>query len=500
MNPAVVPDLLSDAAARFPERTAVLIAGQAPVSYRDLAARVEGFASRLWARGVRPGDRIAVRASNSLVHFDAFLSAARLGAAAVPVGTGLSAAEVGYVLRDARPALGFADEEGAGALAAGGLDVLVSGSPEYSDAAASEPAPLPDPDPEGIALIIYTSGTTGRPKGVCLSHRAIIRNAASAARSQEFAARETYLTSTPLYHASAGLRVFTMLRGAHTHVVLSGFTPAAWLEAVEEHRVTSTIAVPTQIGRILDDPGYHPERLASMRLLLYGAAPSTRRQLLRMQDELSCGLYHGYGLTEACTVVTALTATDHRGLTGPDDPRIGSVGRPIPGVEAVVRRPDGTRTGPGEVGEITVRSSKVMSGYWEEPAATEAALRDGWLLTGDLAAVDEDGYVTIAGRSREVIISGGVNVYPAQVERVIAAHPRVAEAAVFGVADEQWGETPAAAVRLHPGPPLDAEDIRTLVAEQMDRRARPGRVVFMEDFPRTPTGKIRKHELVPLID
>ena len=505
MSSASVPDLLAAAADRFPERTAVRIIGRAPVSYRELAVRVEGLAARLRERGVRPGDRIAVRAANGLVHFDAYLAAARLGAAAVPVGASWSEAEAGYVVGDTRPAVGFADREGAEALAASGLEVLVWGSSEYAAALAAEAGSgsLPRPDPEAIALIIYTSGATGRPKGVCLSHRAVIHNAVSAARSQEFAPREVYLTSTPLYHASAGLRVFTMLRGGHTHIVMPRFGAAAWLEAVEEHRVTSTIAVPTQIGRILDDPGFRPERLASMRLLLYGAASSTRRQLLRMLEELPCGLYHGYGLTEACTLVSALGAADHRMLEGPDDPRLGSVGRPVPGVEAEVRRPDGTRAEPGEVGEITVRGPKVMSGYWEDEAATAAAFRDGRLLTGDLASADEDGYLTIAGRRRETIISGGVNIYPARVERAIAAHPQVAEVAVFGAADEQWGETPAAAVRLHPdhpGPPLDAEDIRTLVADRYARHARPGRVVFVEDFPRTSTGKIRKHELARLID
>ena len=498
-----LPDLLSKAARRFPERTAVRIIGRAPVSYRELADRIEALAGRLWERGVRPGDRIAVRAANGLVHFDAYLAAARLGAAAVPIGADWAAEEAGYVLENARPALGFADSEGAEALAASGLEVLVWGSSEYRAALTAEGGAPPRPDPEAAALIIYTSGTTGRPKGVRLSHRAVICNAASAALSQEFSPHEVYLTSTPLYHTSAGLRVFTMLGGGHTHVVMPRFDAAAWLEAVEEHRVTSTIAVPAQIGRILDDPGFGPERLASMRLLLYGAAPSTRRQLLRMLKELPCGLYHGYGLTEAAGLVTALGAADHRALEGPDDPRLGSVGRPLPGVEASVRRPDGAEAEPGEAGEITVRSGKVMSGYWEDEAASAAALRGGRLLTGDLATADEEGFLTIVGRMQEVIISGGVNIYPAQVERVINAHPQVAEAAVFGLADERWGEAPAAAVRLHPGrpgPPPAAEDIRALVAGRLDRRARPRRVVFVEDFPRTAAGKIRRRELASLID
>lgn len=501
MNPPAVtlPALLRQAAARFPERTAVRIIGGEPVSYRRLAERVESLACWMAGRGAGRGDRIMVRADNGLLHFYAYLAASRLGAAAVPVGSGLSASAVKNLVGDCRPALGFADEPGAEALAAAGVETAAEGDSEYRRALTAPTAPLPEPDPSDTALIIYTSGTTGHPKGVCLSQDAIARNAALAALSQEFGEHEVYLTSTPLYHASAGLRVFTMALGGHTHLVLPRFTVPDWLEAVEGGRVASTIAVPTQISRILDHPSYAPERLASLRLLVYGAAPSARSLLRRMREEASCGLYHGYGLTEACTVVTALTAADHRNLTGSDDPRLGSVGRPIPGVEAVVRRPDGTAAEPGEVGEITVRSRKVMSGYWGNPQETEAAFRDGWLLTGDLATVDEEGFLTIVGRSREVIISGGANVYPAQVERAIAAHPGVEEAAVFGVEDEEWGETPAAAVKLRPGAQVGEQEVKDLVAGSLERRARPRYVVFVDEFPRTPAGKIRKPGLPSLL-
>lgn len=497
--PATVPAALREAARRFPHRTAVKIMGGEEVDYRSLAERVERLACWLAGRGAGRGDRIMARADNGLLHFYVYLAAARLGAAAVPVGSGLSGEAVEYLASDCRPVLGFADEEGAEALVAAGVETVTEGGPQYRRALAAEIVPLPEPLPSDDALIIYTSGTTGHPKGVRLSHDAITHNASLAAASQEFHRHEVYLTSTPLYHASAGLRVFTMVQGGHTHLVLPRFAAADWLEAAQAERAASAIVVPTQIKRILDDPSYDPRRLAAMRLLVYGAAPSAHSLLLRMREELPCGLYHGYGLTEACTVVTALTAADHRAVAGPDDPRLVSCGRPIPGAEAVVRRPDGERAEPGEVGEITVRSRKVMSGYWGNPEETAAAFRDGWLLTGDLASADEDGYLTIVGRSREVIISGGANVYPAQVERVIAAHPGVEEAAVFGVEDAEWGETPAAAIKLRPGARLTAEEVQDLVAGRLERRARPRRVVFVDEFPRTPAGKIRKPDLPPLL-
>ena len=499
----LVCELLAAAAAAAPRRRAVVVVGGASVTYAQLAERTDRLASWLVAGGVRRGDRIAVRAANGLAHFDAYLAAARVGAACVPVPAGMAPPAVARIVADVQPALAFADAAGAEALRAAGVDVVVEGSRRYRAALAIPPVPpaaVPMPEPSDVALIIYTSGTGGRPRGVCLSQAAITCNAAMTTAAQRFGSQEVYLTSTPLYHTSAAARVFTMLDGAHTHVVLRRFDPAGWLEAVETERVTSAIAVPTQIQRILDHDGYHPARSASLRLLVYGTAPSAPSQVLRMREQFPCGLYQGYGLTETCGVVTGFTAADHRALAGPDDPRLGSCGRPMDGNEVVVRRPDGTAVVPGEVGEITVRSPKVMSGYWGDAAATAAAFADGWLLTGDLATVDAGGYVTIVGRSKEVVVSGGVNIYPAQVERVIAAHPDVEEVAVFGAPDAGWGEVPAAAVRMRPGGTLAAADIGALVVEHLDRHSRPRHVLFVEDFPRTATGKIRKQDLPRLLE
>ncbi|MCY4102678.1 MAG: AMP-binding protein [bacterium] len=496
----LVPDLLATAVRSAPRRHAVLAAGET-VTYAELADRVDRLASWLAAAGVGRGDRVALRAANSRLHIDVYLAAARIGAACVPLAPELADAEVARLVSDARPALAFADAAGAGALRAAGLDVVVDGSGRHGAALATAAAGLPSlPESSDVVLIVYTSGTTGEPKGVCLSHAAVTANAAMNARSQEFGAHEVYLTSTPLHHTSAAARVFTMLDGAHTHVVMPQFEAGAWIEAVESNRVTSAIIVPTQIQRILDHEAFSPQRLVSLRLLVYGTAPSAREQVWRMRQALGCGLYHGYGLSETLGVVTALTATDHAALAGPDDPRLGSIGRAIAGAEVVVRRSGGSATTPGEIGEITVRTPKTMSGYWGDRAATEAAFSDGWLLTGDLATVDGDGYITIVGRSKEIIISGGVNVHAAQVERAIAAHPDVEEVAVFGVPDPEWGEVPVAAVRAAAGSALRPGGVADLVAKRLDRRSRPRQVVFVEDFPRTATGKIRRQDLLSLLE
>ena len=359
---------------------------------------------------------------------------------------------------------------------------------------------MPPPAASDIALIIYTSGTAGRSKGVCLSQAAIVYNAVVTARSQRFGSREVYLSSTPMYHATAAMRTFTMLSGAHTHVVMRSFDPETWIRSVETFGVTHGVLVPTQISRVLDHPGFDPARLASLRLLVYGAGPSSNAQILRMLKELPCGLYHGYGLTEAATLVTAFTPADHARLSGPEDPRLGSCGAPIPGVEVVLRDSAWVPATAGEIGEITLRSPKVMSRYLRDPDATAAAFRDGWLLTGDLAVADAEGYLKLVGRSKEVIISGGVNVYPAQVECAIASHPEVVEAAVFAVPDSEWGESVAAAVKVREGSTLGVGDIRQLVSERLEKRACPTWVTFVEDFPLTPSGKIRKADLAALFD
>ena len=496
----VVPDLLAAAAAANPDRNAIVL-GDEVVTYSELADRVDRLAAWLVGAGVSRGDRIAVRAANGRIHIDTFLAAARIGAACVPLAPELAGPEVARLVAETRPALAFADAAGAEALRAAGLDVVVEGSRRHAAALATPVGELAAlPEASDTVLIVYTSGTTGHVKGVCLSHAAVTANAAINARSQEFGDHEVYLTSTPLHHTSAAARVFTMLDGAHTHVVMPRFDPAAWIDAVERHRVTSALVVPTQVHRILDHEAYAPRRIASLRLLVYGTAPSVRRQVWRMRREFRCGLYHGYGLSETVGVVTALTAADHAALAGPDNPRLGSIGRAIDGAEVVVRRPDGSEVAPGEVGEITVRTAKVMAGYWGDPAATAAAFVDGWLLTGDLATVDGEGYITIVGRSKDVIISGGVNIHPAQIERVIAAHPGVEEVVVFGVPDPEWGEVPVAAVRRTAGGALAAADVGELVATQLDRRYRPSEVVFVDEFPRTATGKIRRQDLRSLLE
>ena len=497
---ALVTDLLHRSARLYPDRWAVRIVGGPSLTYAQLSKRVGEVAAALARVGVRRGDRVAVMAPAGLAFFDAYLGAAYLGAAAVPLSTRLAPAEVARQLADAEPRAAIAGSAHAEMVAdAGhdGMELLEHDSPSYRRLLSSSDPVSPGAEPEDIALIIYTSGTTGDPKGVCLSHRTLTFNAFVTAVSQGLIPTDVYLSATPLYHASAGLRVATMLVDGQTHVVLPSFDAEEAMQAIRQTGVTTTIMVATQLQRILDSPSFDPDLFGSMRLLLYGAA-STRSNLVeRMMTSLPCGLYHGYGLTEAAAVCAALGPEDHQRRTGVSSSGL-SVGRPIVGVDIRIANADGRDAEPEEVGELLIRTPKLMSGYWRQPRATAAAIPDGWLRTGDLGYRTPQGYLYLSGRLKELIISGGVNIYPPQIENVLSHHPRVAEIAVIGLPDRQWGEAVTAVVVPRPGSPPALGDLAEWVGTRLATHMKPKKLILADSLPRSATGKIQKHLLVEM--
>ena len=493
---ALITDLLERSARLYPDRVAVRVVGGPSLTYAQLARRVESVAGMLARLGVGRGDRVAVMAPAGLAFFDAYLGAARLGAAAVPFSTRLAPPEIARQLGDADPRAAIVGADHGDKIARAGrrIDVIEHGSPEYRGLlASSDPAPVAA-RPGDTALIIYTSGTTGDPKGVCLSHAALTFNALVTAVSQDLRHQDVYLSATPLYHASAGLRVTTMLVDGQTHVVLPAFDPEAAMSAISDEGVTTTIMVATQLQRILDSPGFDRGRFRSMRLLLYGAAPTRSNLVERMMGALRCGLYHGYGLTEAAAVCAALGPEDHHRMVGRHGGAL-SCGRPIVGVDITIRTSGGAVAEPGEVGELLVRTPKLMSGYWRQPEATARAIRNGRLRTGDLGYSDPDGYLYLSGRIKELIISGGVNIYPPQIEDALSSHPRVAEAAVIGVPDPEWGEAVTAVVVPRPGPAPNLADLADWVGARLASHMKPKRLILTDRLPRGPTGKVQKHLL-----
>lgn len=497
---ALVTDLLHRSAHLYPDRWAVRIVGGPSLTYAQLSQRVGEVAAALAGVGVGRGDRVAVMAPAGLAFFDAYLGAAYLGAAAVPISTRLAPPEVARQLADADPRAAIAGSaylETLASAADDGMELLEHDSPAYRRLLSSSGPVSPGAEPEDIALIIYTSGTTGDPKGVCLSHRALTFNAFVTAVSQGLVPTDVYLSATPLYHASAGLRVTTMLVDGQTHVVLPSFNAEEAMRAIRETGVTTTIMVATQLQRILDSPGFDPDLFRSMRLLLYGAA-STRSNLVeRMMTSLPCDLYHGYGLTEATAVCAALGPRDHRRRVGVSSSGL-SVGRPIVGVDVRIATAEGRDAQPEDVGELLIRTPKVMSGYWRQPRATAAAVRDGWLHTGDLGYRTHQGYLYLSGRLKELIISGGVNIYPPQIENVLSHHPQVAEIAVIGLPDRQWGEAVTAVVVPRSGPPPTLGDVAEWVGTRLATHMKPKRLILADRLPRSATGKIQKHLLVQM--
>ena len=497
---ALVTDLLDRSARLYPQRSAVRVVGGPSLTYAQLSRRVGRVAGALKRLGVGRGDRVAVMAPAGLAFFDAYLGSARLGAAAVPLSTRLAPAEVARQLADADPRAAIVGPEYGDLVArAGGtgMAVLEDESSEYRQLLSSSDPAAQGAQPEDTALIIYTSGTTGDPKGVCLSQRALTFNAFVTAVAQGLVPTDVYLSTTPLYHASAGLRVITMLVDGQSHVVLPSFNADHVMRTIFETGVTTTIMVATQLQRILDSPRFDPHLFRSMRLLLYGAA-STRANLVeRMMNALPCGLYHGYGLTEATAACAALGAEDHERRTGISSSGL-SIGRPMVGVDIRIATREGRDTEPEEVGELLIRTPKLMSGYWRQPEATAQAIRNGWLHTGDLGYRDDQGFIYLSGRIKELIISGGVNIYPPQIEDALSHHPDVAEVAVIGLPDRHWGEAVTAVVVPRPGATPTLEDVGQWVGDRLASHMKPKRLIIAHRLPRGATGKVQKHRLVAM--
>ncbi len=491
-----VVDLLERDAALYPERVAVAMVGGPSLTFGELRDRVRRVAGGFRAAGIGRGDRVAVMADNGVVFFDVYLAAAYLGAAAVPINPQLAPGEIEYILKNAEPGLTIADVSSTDRLSdvATAGPVVEIGTAAYQELLAG--APLADEghsDESDVALIIYTSGTTGRPKGVGLTQRGLAFNGLTMALVQRFRPDDVCLSTTPLYHAAAGTRVSSMLADGQTHVVLGSFSPESFFAAVAEHRVTVSVLVPVQIRRILDHPDFDHADLSSLRLVVYGAASTDGALIRRAHERFGCGLYQAYGLSECVTNLTGLLPEDHDLAMAGRPELLDSCGRVVPGVRVELRDDDGAPTAPDEVGEIWVRSEKVMAGYWRDPDRTAEVLVDGWLRTGDLGRMDRDGYLYIVGRAKDMLISGGINIYPREIEVVLHAHPSIAEAAVVGRPDPEWGERPVAFVELRPGGSLDR--LPDWCRRHLAKVKVPDEFITVDRLPRTATGKIRKVEL-----
>ncbi len=479
------------------------------LDYHALERRCARAAAWLAARGVGRGDRVALLLGNRTAYLELVLGTARVGAIAVPLNTRLAAPELGALLDDCTPrVLCYEDELGELARAATGaarsappVRLGVGGTPDAYEAALerAEPRRGWEPvSPEDPMLLLYTSGTTGVPKGALLPHRKTLFNSLNAQLFFETTARDRVLVALPLFH-SFGLKILALpaLYAGAGLVLERRFDPERVWDAVGTHGITYLGGVPTMFRALIETLETAPPgrfTLGSLRFL-FTAGAAIPVELIRSFEARRLVLKQGFGQTET-SILCCLDARDA-------GRKAGSVGRPVFHAELRIVRA-ATLAGPtaawedcapGEPGEIVVRGPITMLGYWNRPDATAETLRDGWLRTGDLAAFDDEGFVTLTGRSRDLYISGGENVYPAQIEAAYLEHPAVREVAVVGVPDERWGEAGCAFVVLAEGARLDPEDLRRFGRQRLAPFKVPREFVAVDALPRTATGKVQKHRL-----
>ncbi|MDQ0381157.1 class I adenylate-forming enzyme family protein [Amycolatopsis thermophila] len=505
---ATLASAFTDVHAKFATRPAVLGPDGPVLTYGELGARARRLAHGLTGLGAGTGDRIIVVSANRTESFVVDHALAVGGFVRVALSIRLHPREIAAIARDCEARVAIVDAERepgvAAAFAEAGRDTAVVALDEpagpvaarYPDLLAGPELDPARPDPDDLAWLPYTSGTTGEPKGVMLSHRNLL--AYSRNLMVELPPIETsdvVLHVAPLTHLSGYVSLPFQLRGAQ-HLPMASFAPEPALRAVAEHGVTVLPIVPTMLTMMLPALETGSHTTDSLHTVLYAGSAIAPDRLARLVRCLGPVFVQGYGLTETPLPLTALSKQDHRvDPAGPLPARLGSAGRVSPFVQVRVRTPDGRDASEGEEGEIQVRGDITMLGYWNRPAATaEVLLPGGWVATGDVGRF-HDGYLHIVDRKKDMIVSGGFNVFPGEIENAISALEGVAEVAVIGVPDERWGETIKAVISVREGHRVTAEDVDRICRERIASYKRPRSVEFVEALPKTGTGKIQRSEL-----
>lgn len=498
-------DLLSDRARLTPDREALLeLETGRRFSYAALNERANRLANFMRNEfGIQAGDRVSILAHNSVAYLDLFYGLAKIGAILAPLNWRLVARELSYIVNDCRPKVLICGPEFAGVLAEmrGSIDVPafvslddaeVPGARDYASglagASASEP-PRPPLTAESPYSILYTSGTTGQPKGAIIPHRQVLWNCINTVISWGLGENDVSPVFTPLFHAGGLFAFMTPLLYAGGRIILSqGFDVSESLRVITEEGCTVILGVPTLFQMWRDAPEFAEADFSHVHFFISGGAPCPPSLIEAWRREKGVVFRQGYGLTEVGP--NCFSMTDEESV-----PKTGFVGKPIFHSKMKLIDEDGQEVGAGTIGELAISGPHVCSGYWENPKATANALRDGWFHTGDMAERDEDGFYRIVGRFKDMIISGGENVYAAEVEAVFCAHPAVAEAALIGQPDEKWGEVGLMVVVLEKGRAVTAEELTAFCRERLARYKVPKRVEFITALPTSPYGKVIKSEL-----
>jgi long-chain acyl-CoA synthetase len=483
--------LLTDSAQREPANQVAIKLDDAELTYAQLDGASAHVAGLLGDHGLEAGDRVGIMLPNVPYFPVCYYGVLRAGGVVVPMNVLLKKREVAFYLKDSGAKLLFAWDGFAEDAEAGAECLLVKQGEFEQQVGAAEPiteiAPAGDED---TAVILYTSGTTGQPKGAELTHENLRRNAEAARGLFGLSSDAVTLGALPLFHSfgqTCGLNA--TIGGGGMLTLIPRFDPGKALEIIQRDRVNIFQGVPTMYGAILHHPGHEGVDTSSLVVCASGGSAMPVELMRGFEEAFGCKVLEGYGLSESSPVAS---------FNHPDRERKpGSIGTPIEGVEMKVVDEEGGEVPQGDVGEIVIRGHNIMKGYWNRPGATEETVRDGWLHTGDLGNVDEEGYFFIVDRKKDMIIRGGYNVYPREIEEVLYEHPAVREAAVLGIPHDEYGEEVGAAVALKEGAEVSAEELRDFVKEQVAAYKYPRQIWFVDDLPKGPTGKILKREIDP---
>ncbi|MBO0851677.1 MAG: long-chain-fatty-acid--CoA ligase [Pseudonocardia sp.] len=502
-SPTNVHGLLTRWAGTHPEREALRYEGTKR-TWAELAERVGRCAAALRAEGLRPGARVAVLDLNHPSCLEITLACAQVGTANAVVNFRLAPAEVAYVVNDSAAEVLFVGPEFV-SLVDGLREKLPSvrrvvriggEADEYERWLGGQPDHEVHPaGPDDCFLQLYTSGTTGFPKGAMLTHRGMLAHAEHVAAETDAGPDDSFLVAMPLFHVGGSSYAVVGLYAGARLVMTRVPDPALLVDVLERERISHTFFVPALMAQLARVSGAAERDYSALRVLCYGASPMPLPVLRACMSIFPNVFTQVYGMTEACGVVSLLGPAEHADAANPH--RLISAGKPITGVEIEVRDPvTGVSVPTGEPGEVCLRTAQLMSGYWNKPEASASAIGDdGWYRSGDGGHLDADGYLYITDRIKDMIISGGENIYPAEIERVLAEHPSVADLAVIGVPDDRWGEVPKAIVVAAEGHTVDESELLAYCRSELAAYKCPKSVDVVAELPRNPTGKILKKDL-----
>jgi len=526
----VSPETLAKAVKLFPQKRAIVCGGK-HWTYQEFCSRVYQLSRCLKRIGIKKDDKVAILHPNCHTFLEAYYAIPQIGAISVPINTRLSAGEIAYILEDSESKLLIADPmfknqlepvrkkiRGIKKILWTGDDRDRSSSSEsppyallhgnrsiglnYEEALRQEdsgPLPAPPMESEDIAQIYYTSGTTGRPKGVMLSHKNVMTHALGTIAEVHLTDSDVWVHVAPLFHLADAWATWAVTWVGGTHVLVREFDARAVLETIQREKVTLTNLIPTMLNLMVNHPDAGKFDYGSLRVLLSGGAPIAPEVVRKIVETFKCDYIQTYGMTETSPYLTLSILKEHlKQLPREDQLRFKSkTGREFIGVDLKVVNEQGNeiKGDEKEVGEIIVKGDIVTKGYWKLPEETKKSLKGGWLYTGDMAVIDEEGYVTIVDRKKDMILTGGENVYSTEVENILYTYPAILECAVVGVPDQKWGEAVKAIVVLKPGQKATEQEIIQFCKEKIAHYKAPKSVDFIEALPRTGSGKIHKKNL-----